>query len=118
MPARSTASHNEAGPLRHACAARIAHLLEHTGHLHDTDLPIGNKLCALAYSRLALADWPFTSPIDKLHVCAQVREDVTRYRYGDEQHLDEALDRVFRFNKVLRRASSLSTILDGCAFGV
>jgi hypothetical protein len=29
----------------------------------------------------------------------QVREDVTRYRYGDEQHLEEALDKIFRFGK-------------------
>lgn len=29
----------------------------------------------------------------------QVREDVTRYRYGDEQHLEEALARVFLFNR-------------------
>lgn len=29
----------------------------------------------------------------------QVREDVTRYRYGDEQHLEEALDKVFRIGK-------------------
>jgi hypothetical protein len=26
----------------------------------------------------------------------QVREDVTRFRYGDEQHLDEALTLIFR----------------------
>lgn len=29
----------------------------------------------------------------------QIRSDVTRYRYGDEQHLDEALERIFRINK-------------------
>lgn len=29
----------------------------------------------------------------------QVRNDCCRYRYGDEQHLDEALGRVFLFNR-------------------
>ena len=32
-------------------------------------------------------------------ILQQIRSDVTRYRYGDEQHLDEALDRIFRINK-------------------
>uniref|UniRef100_A0A0E0IAN2 Uncharacterized protein n=1 Tax=Oryza nivara TaxID=4536 RepID=A0A0E0IAN2_ORYNI len=30
----------------------------------------------------------------------QVRSDVTRYRYGDEQHLDEALKRIFQYGLV------------------
>jgi hypothetical protein len=32
-------------------------------------------------------------------ILTQVRNDVTRFRYGDEQHLDEALLRIFRINK-------------------
>lgn len=30
----------------------------------------------------------------------QVRSDVTRFRYGDEQHLEEALKRIFRYGQV------------------
>ena len=40
-------------------------------------------------------------------ILQQVRSDVTRYRYGDEQHLDEALLRIFRINKVRRGAHSV-----------
>ena len=29
----------------------------------------------------------------------QLRDDVTRFRYGDEQHLEEALNRVFQFGR-------------------
>jgi len=42
----------------------------------------------------------------------QIREDVTRFRYGDEQHLDLALERIFtfgRFGGIPRRASPLLT---------
>lgn len=41
-------------------------------------------------------------------ILTQVRNDVTRYRYGDEQHLEEALAIIFRFNRPggLRRNQS------------
>jgi hypothetical protein len=32
-------------------------------------------------------------------ILTQVRNDVTRFRYGDEQHLEEALKIIFRFNR-------------------
>lgn len=32
-------------------------------------------------------------------ILQQVRSDVTRYRYGDEQHLDEALKRIFQYGQ-------------------
>ncbi|KAK9683241.1 hypothetical protein RND81_10G125800 [Saponaria officinalis] len=32
-------------------------------------------------------------------ILKQVKTDVTRYRYGDEQHLDEALKRIFQYGQ-------------------
>jgi len=32
-------------------------------------------------------------------VLTQLRNDVTRYRYGDEQHLEEAMNIIFKFNR-------------------
>jgi hypothetical protein len=36
---------------------------------------------------------------DSTDIQRQIREDVTRYRYGDEQHLEEALDKVFKIGR-------------------
>ncbi|XP_065854277.1 uncharacterized protein [Euphorbia lathyris] len=48
-------------------------------------------------------------------ILKQVRSDVTRYRYGDEQHLEEALKRIFQYGldslfimKVLQQSSLLA----------
>lgn len=43
----------------------------------------------------------------------QVREDVTRYRYGDEQHLEEALERIFKFGRSGGIPRRLSPVLTG-----
>ncbi|MQL41614.1 DUF2854 domain-containing protein, partial [Escherichia coli] len=32
-------------------------------------------------------------------ILKQVKNDVIRYRYGDEQHLDEALKRIFQYGQ-------------------
>eukprot|EP00897_Mesotaenium_endlicherianum_P008142 jgi/Mesen1/7356/ME000379S06594 len=37
--------------------------------------------------------------VQATEILIQVRSDVTRYRYGDEQHLEEALKRIFRYNQ-------------------
>ncbi|KFM24933.1 Thylakoid membrane protein [Auxenochlorella protothecoides] len=43
----------------------------------------------------------------------QVREDVTRFRYGDEQHLDEALVRIFKIGQPRGLARRLTPKLKG-----
>ncbi|THU71899.1 hypothetical protein C4D60_Mb04t06380 [Musa balbisiana] len=47
-------------------------------------------------------------------ILKQVRSDVIRYRYGDEQHLDEALKRIFQYGQgggiPRRSAPTLQTI--------
>ncbi|RRT85668.1 hypothetical protein B296_00008575 [Ensete ventricosum] len=43
----------------------------------------------------------FYSPLShQRDYCLLVRSDVIRYRYGDEQHLDEALKRIFQYGQV------------------
>ncbi|XWS75435.1 hypothetical protein CRYUN_Cryun01aG0088100 [Craigia yunnanensis] len=49
----------------------------------------------LTYSDAQMLRETAATPILK-----QVRNDVTRYRYGDEQHLDEALKRIFQYGLV------------------
>ncbi|CAN1126122.1 Thylakoid membrane protein slr0575 [Linum perenne] len=49
----------------------------------------------LTYSDAEALRETYATPILK-----QVRNDVTRYRYGDEQHLEEALKRIFQYGQV------------------
>ncbi|CAN6574492.1 unnamed protein product [Malus baccata var. baccata] len=53
-------------------------------------------------------------------ILTQVRNDVTRYRYGDEQHLDEALKRIFQYGQgggiARRSAPTLQSIREEVCF--
>ncbi|CAH2079771.1 unnamed protein product [Thlaspi arvense] len=47
-------------------------------------------------------------------ILTQVRSDVTRYRYGDEQHLEEALKRIFQYGLgggIPRRSAPILTMI-------
>ncbi|GAQ84140.1 hypothetical protein KFL_001770260 [Klebsormidium nitens] len=61
--------------------------------------------CALKYAELkpvpliSYADAYALRSSQATPILEQVRNDVTRYRYGDEQHLEEALKRIFRYGQ-------------------
>ncbi|XP_073115384.1 uncharacterized protein [Elaeis guineensis] len=67
--------------------------------------PLGIIGMALKYAELKPVPCITYSDAEVLReTCAtpilkQVRNDVTRYRYGDEQHLDEALKRIFQYGQ-------------------
>eukprot|EP00891_Asterochloris_glomerata_P003236 jgi/Astpho2/3236/Aster-05758 len=81
--------------------------------------PISLLGFALAYAQLKPVPCKTTKAAFDLReremtdIQKQVREDVTRYRYGDEQHLDEALNKVFMFNRAQGVARRLTPVLVG-----
>lgn len=74
---------------------------------------------ALAYAQLEPVPCKTTRKAYELRfaqmtdIQKQLREDVTRYRYGDEQHLDEALGKIFMFNRAQGIARRLTPKLVG-----
>uniref|UniRef100_A0A7S3VUY5 Uncharacterized protein n=1 Tax=Dunaliella tertiolecta TaxID=3047 RepID=A0A7S3VUY5_DUNTE len=67
--------------------------------------PISLLGFALAYAQLPPVPCKTTKAAFDLRatqmtdIQKQIREDTTRYRYGDELHLDEALDKIFKFGR-------------------
>ncbi|KAF5958441.1 hypothetical protein HYC85_005666 [Camellia sinensis] len=78
------------GPLERRCAARAVKLGRTCGGVYAELKPVP----CLTYSNAQMLREKCATPILK-----QVRNDVTRYRYGDEQHLDEALKRIFQYGQ-------------------
>lgn len=81
--------------------------------------PISLLGFALAYAQLKPVPCKTTRAAFNLRdtqmtdIQKQLREDVTRYRYGDEQHLDESLGKIFMFNRAKGIAKRLTPILIG-----
>lgn len=81
--------------------------------------PISLLGFALAYAQLKPVPCKTTRAAFNLRdtqmtdIQKQLREDVTRYRYGDEQHLDESLGKIFMFNRAKGIAKRLTPILTG-----
>lgn len=81
--------------------------------------PISLLGFALAYAQLKPVPCKTTRAAFNLResqmtdIQKQLREDVTRYRYGDEQHLDESLTKIFMFNRAKGIARRLTPILVG-----
>lgn len=81
--------------------------------------PISLLGFALAYAQLKPVPCKTTKAAFELResqmtdIQKQLREDVTRYRYGDEQHLDESLTKIFMFNRAKGIARRLTPILVG-----
>lgn len=72
-----------------------------------------SKYFKVGFLRDAGAVVAYMLGVNKTVVDTQVRSDVTRFRYGDEQHLEEALKRIFRYGQVLKRFSDVvSFVLD------
>eukprot|EP00798_Chlamydomonas_sp_ICE-L_P015610 gene15610-21715_t len=63
--------------------------------------------CKTNKAALALRDAQMTD------IQKQVRDDTTRYRYGDEAHLEEALDRIWRIGKSGGIPRKFSPVLTG-----
>jgi len=78
----STAGANESPPF-----------LPHRPRPAPPHLPSPTTTTSRAQDALALRETQTTS------ILTQVRNDVTRFRYGDEQHLEEGLAVIFRYNR-------------------